>query len=178
MGGLDVGNTPSTNTYVVNGCNKMLSASDPRSVGYDVESRFGRGRAEREQRKRKQNEQEERFSSLQAPVTRSVPEITAPHRDAGNSLEAKFFAEVDQNSLAAKTLRMAQATLRGEAGIQPNTSSTERCDDLSNSTSTSRLLARHKASSSTLPKAQLRSKKVRPSLPDGKDPNSDGYVII
>lgn len=81
--------------------------------------------------------------------------------DAPDGLEAKFASEFDENSLAAKTLRIAQATLRGESTPRRKTPHRES-DAAHRSSSTARLLARHEAPASSLPKARLRAKKPAP----------------
>ena len=91
----------------------LRPASDPRQPHFDVEARFGRGREERIQRKRKQDELEHDTSSL---VTDKSRLDTAPVRQAEPATEyedadAKFLAEIDKNSVAAKALRTAQDTL-------------------------------------------------------------------
>lgn len=153
LGGLEVGHT-SAPSYVVPGGQEMLASSDPRSVGYHVEARYGRERAEREQRKRKADAQEHRIASM------DVAPPTAPPA-APDGLEAKFASEFDENNLAAKTLRIAQATLRGEPTPRRNAPHRES-DAARRSSSTARLLARHEAPASSLPKARLRAKKPAP----------------
>mgnify|MGYP007088365050 FL=1 len=97
----------------------LRPASDPRQPNFDVEARYGRGREERIQRKRKQDELEHDTSSL---VTDKSRLDTAPVRQAEPATEyedadAKFLAEIDKNSVAAKALRTAQDTLeRKRAG--------------------------------------------------------------
>ncbi|WFC96722.1 hypothetical protein MBRA1_003385 [Malassezia brasiliensis] len=153
LGGLEVGHT-SAPAYVVPGGHEMLASSDPRSVGYHVEARYGRERAEREQRKRKADAQEQRIASMDVAPPAAPP--AAP-----DGLEAKFASEFDENSLAAKTLRIAQATLRGEP--KPRRNAPHRESDVPRrSSSTARLLARHEAPASSLPKARLRAKKPAP----------------
>lgn len=154
LGGLEVGHT-SEPSYVVPGGHELLSSADPRSVGYHVEARYGRERAEREQRKRKADEQEHRIASMDVAAPPAAPPA------APDGLEAKFASEFDENSLAAKTLRIAQATLRGEPAPRRNAPHREG-DAARRSSSTARLLARHEAPASSLPKARLRAKKPAP----------------
>lgn len=177
---MEVGNVSSAHPYVVSGTNDLLSNSDPRSVGYNVEARYGRARAEREQRRRRHDEQEQRISSLQVKEVPSQASQEPSPNYTNENLEAKFFAEFDQNSLAAKTLRIAQATLRGESAPRRTPSSNNRNQSLSSSTS--RLLARHQTPSSDLPKAQLRTKRHRPDISGPEtsvvDQDSDNFVVI
>lgn len=191
ISGLDVGSSTMNQTYTAPGSNLSLSSSDPRSVGYDVEARYGRGRAEREQRKRKQDELEERVSNLQASqVSRPVVAEPAPSStlQASDDVEAKFFSEVDQNSLAAKTLRIAQATLRGDPKPRRGKQHAESTESSAPSSSTSRLLARHEAKTSSLPEAKLKTKRFRSNVLDrpgsagqqarAAQAEEDGFVII
>lgn len=105
--------------FVLESREPLRPASDPRQPNFDVEARYGRGREERIQRKRKQDELEQDTSSL---VTDKSRLDTAPVRQAEPATEyedadAKFLAEIDKNSVAAKALRTAQDTLeRKRAG--------------------------------------------------------------
>ncbi|WFD44699.1 hypothetical protein MPSI1_003369 [Malassezia psittaci] len=157
--GLEVGSSSGT-PYVVSTCSEPMSSSDPRFVGYNVEARYGRQRADRDQRKRKQELQEQRISSMEVGKSSGslAKEALSSNTSAlDDQLRSKFVTEYDQNTLAAKTLRIAQATLRGEKslpGDAVNVPDTTAHKPLT----TSRLLARQTAPSSSLPKAKLHAK--------------------
>ncbi|KAI3623309.1 hypothetical protein CBS14141_004092 [Malassezia furfur] len=93
-------------------------------------------------------------AAIAAPTRRRAP---APPPGLGG-LEVGHTSEP---SLAAKTLRIAQATLRGEPAPRRNAPHREG-DAARRSSSTARLLARHEAPASSLPKARLRAKKPAP----------------
>ncbi|WFD00634.1 hypothetical protein MYAM1_003385 [Malassezia yamatoensis] len=157
--GLEVGSSSDT-PYVVSTSNDFLSSSDPRSVGYNVETRYGRQRADRDERKRKHDLQEQRISSMDVGDSSRSFAIEALSSNASASddqLRSKFVTEYDQNTLAAKTLRIAQATLRGEKSLTDDAVSAPDTK-VHKPLTTSRLLARQTAPSSSLPKAKLHAK--------------------
>ncbi|PKI83091.1 hypothetical protein MVES_003104 [Malassezia vespertilionis] len=183
ISGLDADVAPAR-TYVVNPSREILSVNDPRTASYNVEARYGRGRAEKEQRKRKQEADAHLGDKVQASNSKqqAKPCAAAPRRARKPGLtetrnaEEKFLAEVDQNSLAAKTLRIAQATLRGEFKPGQKNSRQRSSNDpgraLQNSDVAARLLSRHQATGDALPQARLRGKKFRSNVLDRDGPAS------
>lgn len=126
LSGLDVGGTSLAGaTYVVSSAQAPQHPSDPSSQMFDITTKLGRGKEQKEQRKRKMEEQEhlpfKRMDASQKTRKHSPHESSfSKVAHLGDDIDKKFLASVDQNSMAAKALGIAQATLRGESANSRN----------------------------------------------------------
>lgn len=185
------GTSLARDTYVISGPRELRSLADPSSITYDVSARYGRGRAEKEQRKRKHEEQaqlasellqqrpEQRPRRIESRCAKSAPSeaLTTP-----DDIDRKFLDEADQNSIASQTLRVAQATLRGDpkpmAALRgQNTMVASRPAPNASTTRVSfvvmqltQLLARHTAEPGSLPQAKLKGTGFRSNVLEREGP--------
>lgn len=123
--GLDVGGTSLAGpTYVVSAAHAVQHASDRASQLYDITTKLGRGKEQKEQRKRKKENQDYlpfKKTDTLTKTRKQSPSAAANISTAtelGDDIDEKFLANLDQNNLAAKALSIAQATLRGESPRQ------------------------------------------------------------
>lgn len=120
LGGLDVGGTSLAGpTYVVSATQGPRHTSDPANRMYDITTKLGRGKEQKEQRKRKKEDQEylpfRKMDTLVKtrkynPSAANVQTVTQSNDD----IDKKFLDNLDHNNLAAKALSIAQATLQGK----------------------------------------------------------------
>ncbi|WFD18185.1 hypothetical protein MCAP1_000386a, partial [Malassezia caprae] len=122
LSGLDVGGTSLAGpTYVVSADHAPRHAGDPASQMYDITTKLGRHKEQKEQRKRKKENQDYLpFKKTDGPAKSREQGLTAAVNmstaiKSGDDIDEKFLANLDQNNLAAKALSIAQATLRGES---------------------------------------------------------------
>lgn len=167
---------------MVSGGHAPPQASDPRSQLFDITTKLGRGKEQKEQRKRKKEGQEylplKKMDSL-GQTRKHSPNVASIPTDlqSGDDMDEKFLSNLDQNSLAAKALNIAQATLRGENANQASHKAKPAANARMGQHDaaarvckfwlTFQLLARHSAPPDSLPRANLRGSKLHSN---GSDP--------
>ncbi|WFD29498.1 hypothetical protein MSPP1_000507 [Malassezia sp. CBS 17886] len=193
MAGLEAGSTSAP--YTMN-ASTTTKPNDPSSATFDIESRFGRGLAEKELRKRKHASSDNlNLQPLADPQRTAAPVHREPEQpaqlDASADADERFLANIDRHSLPARTLHMAQATLRGESARQIASARRGTASPGTSSAATQRLLERHTAASNNLPAAVLQGKRFRSNVLDRDGPaarqlqmrtsnadDADGLIII